>query len=828
MTTSAPPSTTAHKFGGSSLRDAERIGRVVDIVRQRSGRQVVVVSAMGGVTDTLIALVDQAATAPDPEVWQTRATELEQRHLAAANALLGTHCKPVAERLAEEFTALHELLHAQSLIGAVSPDLLQLVSGLGEIWSAMIVDGALRARGCDSQWLDARKVLVVEASELGATVVWDETRTRLARYCDRPGAITVVSGFVARTRDGRVTNLGRNGSDYSGAIFAALFAATELHVWSDVDGILSADPRVVPEAVEIPQLSYSEACELAYFGAKVLHPQTMAPAIERGIAIIARNTFDPSHPGTRIAASVEPEPFVKGVSTVKGLAILNLEGAGMIGVPGTAQRLFSALEQARVSVVMISQGSSEHSICVVIRANDADVAERAVRRAFAHELRNGQVSDVRVERGIAALAAVGDGMAGRPGVASQMFAALGRANVNVRVIAQGSSERNISVALDEQSAQRALRAVHAGFYLSARTLSVGVIGPGNVGRTFLRQLQEARGQLLEQNNLDLRVRAIAGSRRMALFEDQADGYEREPDRDTDLDELTAHVHAEHLPHAVIVDCSASDAVADRYADWLRAGIHVITPNKHAGSGPIERYRSLQRQPAQFCYEATVGAGLPIVTTLRDLIDTGDRVLAIDGILSGTLAFLFTSFDGAVPFSQLVRDAMQRGFTEPDPRDDLSGLDVARQLVILARENGWQIGLDDVQLESLVPAGLRDLDKAAFLERLPELDAELGERQRAAQARGSVLRYVARLEAGGAATVGLTEVAQDHALANIRPTDNVVQFTTERYRDNPLVVRGPGAGPEVTAMGIFADLLRVASALGVADTPAVANHLGARR
>ncbi|MCK5942531.1 MAG: bifunctional aspartate kinase/homoserine dehydrogenase I [Planctomycetes bacterium] len=810
MSPTTPP-TVAHKFGGSSLRDADRIARVVDIVRGRDGRQVVVVSAMGGVTDALIALVERAACAD--EDWQGPAGELERRHLAAADALLADGGEAVRARLAEEFTALRELLHAQSLIGAVSPDLLQLVAGLGEIWSALLVDGALRAAGADSRWLDARDVLVVTDSELGATVNWEPTRARLLRHAEPAATVTVIPGFVARTPDGRVTNLGRNGSDYSGAIFAALFEADELHVWSDVDGILSADPRVVPEAVEIPQLSYSEACELAYFGAKVLHPQTMAPAIERGITIFARNTFDPAHPGTRIAAAVEPEPFVKGVSTVGGLAILNLEGAGMIGVPGTAQRVFSALEQASVSVVMISQGSSEHSICVVIRAVDAELAEQAVRRTFAHELRCGQVSDVTVEGGIAALAAVGDGMAGRPGVASQMFAALARANVNVRVIAQGASERNISVALDEASARRALRAVHAGFYLSAQTVSVGVIGPGNVGRAFLRQLHEARPQLLEQNNLDLRVRAIAGSRRMTLFEDQDGGYERELDRDTDLAALTAHVHAEHLPHTVIVDCSASDAVADRYADWLSAGIHVITPNKHAGSGPFERYEALRRQPGQFCYEATVGAGLPIITTLRDLIDTGDRVLAIDGILSGTLAFLFERFDGSQPFSALVRDAMARGFTEPDPRDDLSGLDVARKLVIMARENGWRIGLEHVQLESLVPESLQGGDKQAFLANLDRLDAPLAERLAAAQQRGCVLRYVARLEAGGEAVVGLTEVTADHALANIRPTDNVVQFTTERYRDNPLVVRGPGAGPDATAMGIFADLLRVASALG---------------
>jgi len=812
MTAATPPTTVAHKFGGSSLADAERIAAVVDILMAREeDRQVVVVSAMRGVTDSLIALTSQAAGA-DETAWKQAVDELEAKHHATAKALLGDDTTLVSNRLSEGFVELRELLHAQSLIGAVSPDLLQLVSGLGEIWSATLVDATLRARGADSQWLDAREVLVVEHCDLGATVQWQETQQRLRDHKPKATRHTIVSGYVARTPDGRVTNLGRNGSDYSGSIFASLFEASELHVWSDVDGILSADPRVVPEAVEIPELSYDEACELAYFGAKVLHPQTMAPAIARGIDIIARNTFDPSHPGTRIAANVAAEPPVKGVSTVRGLAILNLEGAGMIGIPGTAQRAFAALEQAQVSVVMISQGSSEHSICCVIKNGDAVAAEQAVRQAFAHELRNGQVSDVNVEAGIAALAAVGDGMAGTPGIASGVFSALARANVNVRVIAQGSSERNISVAIDEASADRALRAVHSGFYLSAQTLSIGVVGPGNVGRTLLRQLHEVRPQLLEQNNLDLRVRAISTSRRMALFDSQ-DTANRELDLDADLDALTEHVHAEHLPHAVIVDCTASDAIADRYHDWLEAGIHVITANKHAGAGDLTRYQSLQQQPAQFCYEATVGAGLPIITTLRDLIDTGDQLLAIDGILSGTLAFLFRSFDGTKPFSELVQGAMERGFTEPDPRDDLSGLDVARKLVILARESGMQIGLDNVQLESLVPPQLVDCDKQEFLSRLPELDAALAERLQAAQQKNCVLRYVAHLDAEGNAVVGLTEVAEDAALASILPTDNVVQFTTDRYRDNPLVVRGPGAGPEVTAMGIFADLLRVASSLG---------------
>jgi aspartokinase/homoserine dehydrogenase 1 len=802
----------AHKFGGSSVASAERIARVVDILLSRSERQVVVISAMQGVTDALIAVVQQAAARDDG--WAAGIVQLERRHVDAAATLLGSRAEPVVARLRASFASVHDLLRAQAMVGAVSTDLMDLVSGLGEVWSSTIVDAAVRAQGAPSTWLDARDVLVVDKSDLGAVVVWDRSQQLCAPHVDGAPPRTIVTGFVARTRDGRITTLGRNGSDYSAAIFAALFAARELHVWSDVDGVLSADPRIVPEAVQIPRLSYAEACELAYFGAKVLHPQTMAPAIERGIPIVARNTFRPEHPGTRIAADADLTQPVKGVTTFQGLAILDLEGAGMIGVPGTAERAFAALKQARVSVVMISQGSSEHSICCVIREPDAEAARHALLEEFGRELANRQITNVTVVRGIAALAVVGDGMAGRPGTASRLFSALARANVNVRLIAQGASERNISVAIDTADAGRALRAVHAGFYLSPQTISIGLIGHGNVGKAFLAQVQAARGRLLREHDLDLRVRAVTGSRRMQLLDTLLPpGAAPVFDRDTDLDALAAHVHAEHLPHAAIVDCSASDAVADHYDAWLARGMHVITPNKQAGSGPIERYRAIQQHHASFRYEATVGAGLPIITTLRDLLDTGDEVLAIEGILSGTLAFLFHHFDGSQPFSQLVQQAMELGFTEPDPRDDLSGLDVARKLVILGRENGGELLLAQVQLESLVPESLRAVSREQFLARLTELDAPMAQKLAAARQAGGALRYTARLEAGGKATVGLTTLPAGHALTLIRPTDNVVQFTTERYRDNPLIVQGPGAGPEVTAMGVFADLLRVATALG---------------
>jgi aspartokinase/homoserine dehydrogenase 1 len=499
---------------------------------------------------------------------------------------------------------------------------------------------------------------------------------------------------------------------------------------------------------------------------------------------------------------------VKGLTLASDLALLNVEGAGMIGVPGTAQRMFEALRMAGVSVVMISQGSSEHSICCVLRAVESEPARRAVAEAFATELARGQIQNIAVTPDISVLAAVGDGMAGTPGVAARLFGALARARVNVRAIAQGASERNISVAIASHDAKRALRAAHAGFWLSPQTISVGVIGPGKVGMALLEQLREAMPRLRGEANLDLRVRALADSRRMWLDElGQPCDWRAAlatSDNVCDLTRFGEHVRTEHLPHAIIVDCSASDAVAAHYADWLAAGVHVITPNKQAGAGPLPRYRAIRAASAntgaRFRYEATVGAGLPVIQTLRDLLDTGDELRAIEGIFSGTLAWLFNRYDGQQAFSELVREAQALGYTEPDPRDDLSGTDVARKLVILAREAGLDLSLEQVEIESLV-----------F-----ETDASIRERLGRATANGNVLRYVAQLELGAEdviARVGLIELSREHAFAHLRLTDNVVQFSTRRYADNPLVVQGPGAGPEVTAAGVFADLLRVAASLG---------------
>ena len=814
----------AHKFGGSSVANAARYQTVARLMAARPDEaQVVVVSAMQGVTDTLIGLTRTAAAKGD---WSLQMAALKQRHLDTAAELLGHEAAAFATALDQSFADLSHLLRGVELLGTVPAEIEELVSGLGEVWSAQMLAAHFRAQGEGAVFLDAREVLRVTHTELNVAVEWLPSEKRVAEFRRaHPARRYVVTGFIARRlADERITTLGRNGSDYSASIFGALFDAAEIHIWTDVDGVLSADPRRVPEAIVLDHVTYEEAFELAYFGAKVIHPQTMAPATAKGIPVFIRNTFNPDHPGTRIDSEGGAEPPIKGITTIGSMALVTIEGAGMIGVHGTAERVFAALRDARISVTMISQGSSEHSICCVIQGGDADRARDVLADAFAREIQRGQIQRVISEKGISVLAVVGEGMAGTPGICARLFNALGRAKVNVRAIAQGSSERNISVAIAEGEATRALRAVHAGFYLSAQTISIGIIGPGTVGQALVQQIAEARSRLHRETHLDLRVRAIATSKQMLLDEQQVDlpnwrAHLGERGVAVDLDALARHVHAEHLPHAVIIDCSASSAVADHYPKWLAAGIHVLTPNKQAGGGPLARYRAVQAAAksgrARWRYEATVGAGLPVIGTLRDLIDTGDRIERIEGIFSGTLAYLFNRFDGQAPFSELVRQAKQAGYTEPDPRDDLSGLDVARKLVILGREMGLELSVDDVHVESLVPAALADASVDGFLQGLSSFDEPMRQRFEAARDNQQVLRYCAVLDASGRAEVALKALPAFHPFAHIALTDNIVSFATARYRNNPLIVRGPGAGPDVTAAGVFADLLRVASGLGAA-------------
>ncbi|MHB8474693.1 MAG: bifunctional aspartate kinase/homoserine dehydrogenase I [Steroidobacteraceae bacterium] len=814
-----------HKFGGSSVADAGCFRRVAEIVEASPHpREAVVLSACRGVTDALLDLVSLAEK-PDgdfiPAIEALRARHLE----LAASLVCAAACTAYAAQLERDCRDITGMLQTVRLIRSSTYSMRDVIAGYGEIWSTRLFAPYLRERARvkgDVLWIDAREVVIVEWGSLGPAVQWPVSEANLARLV--PPNFTgrlIVTGFVATTIKGIQTTLGRNGSDFSGSIFGALLGAAQIIIWTDVDGVLSADPRLVPNAQVIDQLSYNEAMELAYFGAKVIHPQTMEPAIARDIPIYIRNTFAPEKHGTLICAHPKSALKVKGITTIDPVALVNLEGAGMIGVPGTAHRLFGALRDAGISVILISQGSSEHSICFAIPEAQAARAEEAVRRAFDAELRDGQIQHVEVGLGMSILAVVGDGMAGAHGVAAKVFNSLGDAAISVRAIAQGASERNISVVVDGKVGAKALRAVHAAFYLSPNTLSIGLIGPGTVGRVLLAQIA-TQIERLRVLNLDLRVRAIASSKRMLLEEAAIDltrWAERlaEAGEPLDLDKFANHVQADYIPHSVIVDCTASAEVGNSYAAWLTRGIHVVTPNKKANSGTLPDYRALQEAGraagTHYLYEATVGAGLPIIQTLRDLRQTGDEITRIEGIFSGTLAYLFNLFDGRESFSSIVRAAKAKGYTEPDPRDDLSGMDVARKLIILGREMGLTLELADVRVEGLVPAALENCSVEDFMARLPEFDAAMTATLDDARGKSQVLRYVGRVDEDGKATVGLMRLDAGHAFAHIALTDNVVRFATRRYCDNPLIVQGPGAGPEVTAGGVFSDLLRLSAYLG---------------
>ncbi|HSD67992.1 MAG TPA: bifunctional aspartate kinase/homoserine dehydrogenase I [Woeseiaceae bacterium] len=817
---------TIHKFGGSSLADADCFRNVADILsKMPEGRTGIVVSAMGGMTDKLLRLT--AIAERDDRAFADELHEIGDRYTQAARRLLnGEALVRILDQWGRDAGDIRDILRSIALVKSAAQRSRDIVAGYGEIWSARLMAAFLaQTFGADraGHWIDARRVITIRHSELGPAVIWEASQRKWqSEIGAKSSRLLLMTGFIASDEEGLQTTLGRNGSDFSAAIFAALADASELTIWTDVDGVMSADPRRVPEARIIESLSYNEAMELAYFGAKVIHPQTMGPAVRKSIPIVIRNTFNPGHPGSRIQAHSDPQQQIKGITAVSSMALVNLEGAGMIGVPGTADRLFAALKNAGVSVTLISQASSEHSICIAVPDGFAERARDIIAETFAEELAGGQIQSVDVSPQQSIVAVVGDGMAGTPGIAAKFFGTLGRAGINIRAIAQGSSERNISAVVDSKDVTRALRAVHSGFYLSLKTLSIGLIGPGSVGGTLLEQIHGQRQRLAQDFGVDLRIRAIARSQSMYL-EDRCFDLRSwrqttgSPGLPLDFEAFENHVHAEHLPHAVIIDCSASNEVAARYAGWLERGIHIVTPNKKAFSGPYDYYRSLRAAArsgnAHYLYETTVGAALPLINTMRDLMHTGDRIHSVAGILSGTLAYLFNVYDGRTPFSEIVRNAMQSGYTEPDPRDDLSGMDVARKLTIIAREMGLAIELGQFPVQNLIPGYLQALPTDEFLLRLPEHDRYMQQEYEACKAESEVLRYVARLDAGGNASVGLERLPAGHAFARISLTDNIVQFNTDRYMSNPLIVQGPGAGPDVTAGGVFADLLRLAAYIG---------------
>jgi bifunctional aspartokinase / homoserine dehydrogenase 1 len=854
-----------HKFGGTSLGNADRIRTVADIMLQSAidggadAKTFIVVSAVGGITDKLVRLVD-AATSRDPDSHYLEELEaVYEAHVKLVDELLSKQARgTVLAGLTANMKDLRDLLRACWIARSASPRVRDLIEGHGELWSAQILWAVLREKAGKRpiSWLDARDVLVARPTEGPSNrkvIDFNASRRNLTDWVkSNPVNFVVATGFVCQDPEGVPSTLGRNGSDYSAASFANLLCAQELQIWTDVDGVYSADPRVVREAIVIPTLSYKEAAELAYFGAKVLHPDTMAPVIDLGIPMRIRNTFNLSATGTLVRSSeneqldhtsegessssrdtrgrgmtVKPDARgVKGFSTVSNVSLLNIEGTGMIGVPGIASRAFQALFAKHVSCILIAQASSEYSICAAVPSSQGPIAIKALKLAFRAELTDGLISSITELSNCSILAMVGEQMQQRPGVSSRLFASLTRAGVNIRAMAQGSSEHNISVVVDSGSEERAVRAAHASFYLSDQTISVGIIGAGVVGSVLINQIRDQVESLGAEFGVELRVRGIATSSKMMLGEPielstwQEDFEFGKGVVPMDLNGFAAHIQSSSLPHAVICDCTASSVVSEYYEPWLRAGVHIITPNKKANSGSLQYYykiREAQRRlNTHFFYEANVGAGLPIISSIRDLLRTGDKFLEIEGVFSGTLSFIFNEFDGSEPFSAVVKRAKDNGYTEPDPRDDLSGMDVARKVVILAREIGISVELADVPVKSMVPESLAGsgVSIEEFMARLPESDADLTAMAAEAAAAGQLLRYVGVVNAEtGACGVELRRYPLSHPFGRLHGSDNIVSFRTSRYNAQPLVIQGPGAGAEVTAAGVFADLLRLTAYLG---------------
>ncbi|CAM6110990.1 unnamed protein product [Calypogeia fissa] len=828
---------SVHKFGGTCVGTTDRIRNVAGIIMDdASVRKVVVVSAMAKVTDMIYEVLDKAQSRDDSYVDSLEL--IREKHVDTATNLLGSGADldNFLERLEEDILNLKAMLRAIYIAGNAGESFSDFVAGHGELWCAQMLAAAVRKRGLSCEWMDAREVLVVNPTS--SNQVDPDFETSLERlktwYAKSPAHTIIVTGFIASTPQNIPTTLKRDGSDFSAAIMGALFRAGRVTIWTDVNGVYSADPRKVKDAVVLSTLSYQEAWEMSYFGANVLHPRTTTPVMKYKIPIIIRNVFDLSAPGTKIWHSPAPNgdpnisdcmKIVKGFATIDNMALINVEGTGMAGVPGTASTIFETVKNVGANVVMISQASSEHSICFAVPGKEVQKVAKALEEKFRVALNAGRLSKVEVIPNCAILAAVGQRMASTPGVSATLFNALAKANINVRGIAQGCSEYNITVVVNQDDSVRALKAVHSRFYLSKTPLAVGVVGPGLIGATFLEQLREQAATLKEEFNIDLRVMGIMGSTSMILDESRLDlsrwnELYMEKGEPANMEKFTSHLHNNHfVPNKVIVDCTADAEVATNYLQWLAKGIHVITPNKKANSGPLDQYlavKQLQRVSyTHYFYEATVGAGLPIMTTLRGLLETGDKIEQVEGILSGTLSYIFNNYNGDKTFSQIVLEAKEAGFTEPDPRDDLSGVDVARKVIILAREAGLKLELQDIPIESLVPKALQgDMSVDEYLRKLPQYDEEMSSRRDEAEQDGEVLRYVGVVDIQkNEGRVELRRYKKTDAFAQLSGSDNIIAFKSKRYQHQPLIIRGPGAGAAVTAGGVFSDVLRLASYLG---------------
>ncbi|PWZ36532.1 hypothetical protein Zm00014a_004513 [Zea mays] len=799
---------SVHKFGGTCMGTPKRIQCVANIVLgDSSERKLIIVSAMSKVTDMMYNLVQKAQSRDDS--YAIALAEVFEKHMTAAKDLLdGEDLARFLSQLHSDVSNLRAMLRAIYIAGHATESFSDFVVGHGELWSAQMLSYAIKKSGAPCSWMDTREVLVVTPS--GCNQVdpdYLECEKRLQKWFSRqPAEIIVATGFIASTAGNIPTTLKRDGSDFSAAIVGSLVRARQVTIWTDVDGVFSADPRKVSEAVILSTLSYQEAWEMRAGRAQALGELgtavNVADELARGLdrarteqtqarqqADLAELQHEELRRGGAAQAKAGLGATMDRSSLEKDTRAPRPRRTGMAGVPGTASAIFSAVKDVGANVIMISQASSEHSVCFAVPEKEVAVVSAELHDRFREALAAGRLSKVEVINGCSILAAVGLRMASTPGVSAILFDALAKANINVRAIAQGCSEYNITVVLKQQDCVRALRAAHSRFFLSKTTLAVGIIGPGLIGGALLNQLKNQTAVLKENMNIDLRVIGITGSSTMLLSDTGIDltqwkqllQKEAEP---ADIGSFVHHLSDNHVfPNKVLVDCTADTSVASHYYDWLKKGIHVITPNKKANSGPLDQYHLLMAD-TEFC--------------------------------SGTLSYIFNNFEGTRAFSDVVAEAREAGYTEPDPRDDLSGTDVARKVVVLARESGLRLELSDIPVKSLVPETLAQSCSSAdeFMQKLPSFDEDWARQRSDAEAAGEVLRYVGALDAvNRSGQVELRRYRRDHPFAQLSGSDNIIAFTTSRYKEQPLIVRGPGAGAEVTAGGVFCDILRLASYLG---------------
>ncbi|MDR1636348.1 MAG: bifunctional aspartate kinase/homoserine dehydrogenase I [Treponema sp.] len=823
------------KFGGTSVGSPAGVEKIIEILKDKEHKDtaVVVVSAFSGVTDSLIGIAKDAA--PGGGDRQGRVKDLRKRHLDVLDHFVkGDERKAAAAGLDGFIRELSRVLDGVAMLGELSPRTLDYVMSFGERLSASLLVSILSSRGIKAEFLDARP-LVKTDSEFGrARFLPEETYANIRARCGkRGGPLWICTGFTGSDGEGRTTTLGRGGSDLSAAIFGAALDAELVEIWTDVDGLLTADPKMVKNAFRIDTISYVEAMELSHFGARVIYPPTIRPALEKGIPISIRNTFNPACPGTRIAKEAPEGEFpIRGISSMNSVALVRLQGAGMMGVAGFSSRLFGALARRGINVILITQNSSEYSICFAVLPPSSSAAEEAISGEFEREIASGAIEAPAIEGDLSIIAVVGARMKSTSGISGKVFHALGRNGINVVAIAQGSSELNISAVIARQDEAKALNAIHEAFFLSAvRSVNLFLAGVGLIGGTLLEQIAGHREFLADRHKIRINLVGVADSRRMVFNPEGLDARKIKAILSGDvasgppgktvpepykLPLFLRRIKEMNLPNTAFCDCTASDEVSAAYGEILESSIPIVTPNKRANAGTLDYYQRLigysRDRGIPYLYETTVCAGLPVISTLRDLFLSGDRVLRIQAVLSGTLSFIFNNFDGSKSFSALVREARAKGYTEPDPRDDLNAMDAARKALILARECGLSLEFSQVAIEPILPPACfkaRDVD--SFFTELEKSDAGFEKRRALAAADGKALRYVAIIEEGSA-RISLREETTDSPFRSLVDADNIVVITTERYSKLPMVIKGPGAGAEVTAGGVFADIVRIARTL----------------